>query len=254
DVFSHNKVKLAIIDVFGLALQTIGEKDEKRRSFQLNTLDNLNFSYSKLKAFKSIFEIDEFYDLSPTIRNHANWQDMFSNKNNAKIKRDEDFYNGFHTDFRFNKKKWNFSVAKTNKNKKRNKVKNELTSKEKTYIDNLLLKTEEYNIPTIFVCAPFNRDLGEYADSYQKLVGEYLESKDVIYIDYNKLWKELGLNKFYFMDLDHLNSKGALKVSAHISDYIKNNFKLNKTNLKYINHRYAIIKNNYKNLLAEKVI
>jgi len=256
DVLSNNNVKLAIIDVYGLALQKIGEKDEKRRSFQLNVFDNLDFSFSKLSAYKKQFGLREFYNLSPTIRNHGNWNKIFA-KRHPSINKNEDFYNGFHTDFRFNKKRWDFSIKKNNQNKRRNIVIKQLTIEQQQNIDAIIDKAKEFNVPIILACAPFHKEIGKRATSYQELVKKYLDSKEVEYLDYNLLWKEIGLNKFDFKDLDHLNARGALKVSTHISNYINKNFTLKNVeghNKDFLSNRYAIVGSNNVEVLLEKAL
>src|SRR5690606_19754381 len=51
-----------------------------------------------------------------------------------------------------------------------------------------------------------------------------LKSLGVPFLDYNNYWQELSLSKEDFKDPNHLNFKGAKKVSVHLSNIIKKEF------------------------------
>ena len=55
----------------------------------------------------------------------------------------------------------------------------------------------------------------------------FAEENNVQYINYNKLYKDIGLNfKTDFRDSEHVNNYGAVKVTEHIADFLKDNYAL----------------------------
>jgi len=117
-VLNNEKLKLAIVDIFSMSLDTILSQNSK--NLQYETLDNIDMSWSKIEAFKSIYGIENILNISPTIRNHSIWNNPDYRK---KAFINKKYYcKGFHTSNRiFNSKTWNAFLSKQEKlNKKEN--------------------------------------------------------------------------------------------------------------------------------------
>ncbi|GGH37832.1 hypothetical protein IA57_05280 [Mangrovimonas yunxiaonensis] len=248
-VIESNDLKLIIIDVFSESIKEITPNNEFKKRFQYKVLDNFGFSKEKLMTIRKIGEMNPLNSI-PLYKNHSNWERIFESKE-YKINQDIDYYSGFHTAFVLDKKTWDKHENNLKKVKFRNNTKEQLTLGEKKSISRILNFSQESNIPVLFVCAPFFKEIrGKQSISYQENIKNYLDSIGADYVDFNPLWKKIKLNKYDFVDPDHLNSRGALKVSLYLSDYILKRYNtFNKRELPSKNNRYLIAKNNSKEII-----
>jgi hypothetical protein len=186
----------------------------------------------------------------PIIRNHALWKDRLFQLP-LYLKDDLNYYKGFRTTNYFNKKTWK-KVNKKNKPKLVDDI--QLTFGQKKMIDDMIDVFEEENIPLIFVSAPiFKKSINNDYFTYQQRIKEYLETKNQNFIDYNQLWYELDLHLYDFRDKSHLNTSGALKVSKHLINHIKDSLSITGSNSNILeknkHNRFLLMKTHYKDAL-----
>ena len=244
EVLGDQNVELAIVDIFYGTVRNLRKLEKKTKFFQYNTLDNIDFSIPKLKAHNTIFGIHEFYNMSPTLRRHQNWIDIPAKKQYIPDI-SSDINNGYFSRFFFRKEIWDKSITKTTNNKGRDVIIDSLNTDEKENIDLLIEKFKSNKVPVLFVSTPFFQDsLGLRSVTHQNLIIDYIKSKDADIIDFNALWKKFNFTQEDFIDVDHLNTKGALKISTYLAEYVVANYTFNKERLKeadLIQNRYAII-------------
>ncbi|WP_179317153.1 hypothetical protein [Winogradskyella undariae] len=245
NIINENSLKLIVVDIFSESIKEIIPENNFNRNFQVNVLDNYGFSLNKIRTFKNIGE-PKIINTIPLFRNHSKWKTLFTNKDYS-LSEDVDYYNGFHTSFAYDEKIWKKHEAGLKKNKYKDNIRKSLNDKEKAGLKKLLTIAKTKNIPILFVCSPFFQEIrGKQTISYQKLIKDFLVENKADYIDFNEYWESLKLNKWHFVDPDHLNSKGALKVSSLLADYIlKNYINVIRKEVKKVskNNRYLIINN-----------
>ncbi len=88
------------------------------------------------------------------------------------------------------------------------------------YIEKILSLCEEKNVIPVFFCAPYPET--ETGSAIQNGVATFLAQKNVDFIDFNKFYKEIGID--FDTDLrsdnDHLNNSGAEKVTHYLQEYM----------------------------------
>lgn len=246
EVVGKNELKIAVVDIFDMSVQhdSLGENS---RMLQLQTFDNTEFSFTKVKSFSTIFSFKKLLDIFPTLRNHGSWFELVG-KSPHIPKDDADFYKGYVSKFEsFDSQTWERFLTKVAKRKK--EIPKALAKSESKIIDKVISVFQSKGIPLIFVNAPsYNYQHDKRYQAYQHLIGDYVVSQGFDYIDYNLLTDKIGLKKADFKDPNHLNPKGALKVSAHLSDFIKRNYSIpNRENIEFDQNRYDLISENFKN-------
>jgi len=250
EIIKENDLKLAIVDIFNMSIDTL-IKTENSRGYQFATLDNTEISWSKVKAYVDIFGYENIQELSPAIRNHAKWEEVFDKYT---LRDKEDFYNGFITErVAFSQRTWKRFLKKV-KNKREKDVIENLGPGEKKLIDRVVSLFDEHGIPVVFVSSPsyFYKKDANYK-RYQLLIAKYLKSTGVPFVDYNTLWDSLNLRKENFKDPNHLNLKGSVKVSQHLVNHVKTYIhNTERNNPVFSNNRYYLIDNNFKEAIFYK--
>ncbi|WP_421802120.1 hypothetical protein [Flagellimonas sp.] len=252
-VIRENDLQLGIVDIFSATLQQ-PPYNERVAGSQMKTLNHIGLSWSKIKAHNEIFGKENVLNISPTIKNHAGWKDRLF-KADFVLTDNVDFYKGFYSSFSFRQPRWEKSIRGKKINKtKRIKKNKKLSEFQKRKIDEVIQLFNDENIDLLFVSSPYHRDyIGDEYFTYQKLIKEYLNIKGVPFIDFNEYWDELKLHKYDFRDLGHLNSRGALKTSKLLADYIKENYDVHNDKLsseENLNNRYYLINNNLDKAIA----
>jgi len=253
EILTDNQVELAILDIFSGTVGSLDKSwDEKARFFQYNTLDNIDYSFSKINTHNNIYGLDEFFNMFPIVRRHHKWTDLVDGTTFL-MDQNADFYNGYYARFRFEKKHWDKQLIENRNNINRDNIKLELDDEEKNNIDNVIQRFEDLDVPLLVISSPFYSDsLGLRSKSHQQLVVDYLKEKDVSFINFNELWDELKLKQHNFFNAGHLNTKGSLKVSSYLSEYIKENYTFNDNTLNdddLLKNRYAILDNDYNDII-----
>ena len=242
-------LKLGIVDIFW---ETLREPPFSNRisSFQLQSIDYMDFSFEKIQLFNKIFGKDSLLNIFPTLRDHALWKDRVF-QSNYYLKTDIDYYKGFKPPLYFNNNVWKNLVN----DKKIDNESNEINSKyqlsigEKQVIDDVIETFKSLNVPLLFVSAPIHKKYISNKDfNYQNLIKVYLKQKGADFLDLNDYWDNLSLHLFDFKDDTHLNTNGALKVSQYLATYIKKNYNITtNSSIDLSKNRYALLENPQKN-------
>jgi len=224
EAITKRNIRLGVVDIFQ---STIMEPpfNERVASFQYSTLDYMDISLGKIEVHNRLYGRQNLLNVFPAIREHALWKDRFFMPGFF-LKRNDDYYQGFKTQMYFDKKSWvkntrgkeTFATPQIIQSQK-------LSEGQKEVIDNIIGLFKEKNVPLIFVSAPIHRKyMNNKYYTYLELIKAHCKEKGVAYIDYNDLWDELNLHLYDFADISHLNSSGALKVSGHLANYIKEHY------------------------------
>ncbi|MCW8980672.1 MAG: hypothetical protein OQJ83_04740 [Altibacter sp.] len=224
DILERYNPKLIVLDVFPGNNYHLNAPTAK--GFQLEVFDNLENNLKKLKYLRSIYSIREFSSvLSPTIRNHKDWNDKLFNRN-GNTKAAAEFVRGYTNNpghhvkdesknsFRdFNTKTFVYDT-----------VSGSLPERVKELILQIHSLTAEKNVELMFVSTPY---LDWYKDpngnyyEFTAAIKEMSDSLDIPYLNFNKQYDALPLEFSDFKDVAHVNSIGAEKVSMFFASYLK---------------------------------
>jgi len=232
-VISENNLKLIIVDIFSMSID--GLNSEGGKQLQLETLDHLPISISKIKQANSIFGKEYLpYALFPFLRNHSEWDTIEA----LRVSRDfrliskNDFYKGYRgVTQTFDDDTWDKFYKMFNS--KGNIEFKELSKEQKIRIDKIIDIAERKKIPLIFVNAPSY--VTDYDENYAKTttyIEKYLSSKNITFINFDWMRVQNILNKKDFMDPNHLNPSGAIKVTDSLIRHIDKNYSFKDSNFK----------------------
>ncbi len=251
-ILEKGNFDLAIIDVFAGSIT--GVKTEGAKIFQLKTLDLMPFSFEKYALISSVYRTDFIpAAISPTIRFHSKWYDIkdFSWTKQPTIWVGTDYYKGFrsHKDS-ISQKQWDEFVVK----KQSQWVSDKLLDYQIEKLEQIIEVFRDRNVPMLFVNAPsYITDYSKRYKSDSELIKNFIEGKEIKFIDFNELRDSLGLKKRHFIDSGHLNAKGALIVSEYLAKYLKRNFNFSEKNklTNYNNNRYRHIEEGFENTIYQ---
>lgn len=248
-IINENDLKLIIVDIFSMSID--GLNSEGGKQLQLETLDHLPISISKIKQADNIFGREYVpYALFPFLRNHSEWDTI----DGLRVSRDfrliskNDFYKGYRgVSETFNDKIWDEFYEKFN-SKSSIKFTN-LSEEQKIKIDKIIDIVERKKIPLIFVNAPSY--VTDYDENYSKTttyIAEYLSSKNITFINFDWMRVQKLLNKKDFKDPNHLNPIGAIKVTDSLIRFIDANYSFSNSNLEreFKHNKLYHINNSFK--------
>lgn len=248
-IINENKLKLIIVDIFSMSID--GLNSEGGKQLQLQTLDHLPISFTKIKQTNKIFGTDYLpYALSPFLRDHSKWDTI----DGLRVSRDyrlissNDFYKGFRAvSITFGDKTWKEFYDKFSS---KGDIKFEkLSDEQKLKIDKIIFLAKSNNIPIMFVNAPSY--VTDYDRRYSKTtayIKEYLESKKIPFVDFDLMRTQNLLNKKDFKDPNHLNTLGSTKVTDSLIRYIDANYSLKdlKSEKEFKHNKLYQINHNFK--------
>ncbi|WP_323787436.1 hypothetical protein [Psychroserpens sp.] len=240
DILKQFKPKLIILDVFPGSLDY--PKLEHQKSNQLQVFDNTKWTTNKMELLTSMYSFDELPSaVSPTVRNHQNWNKanwMFSEQ---KLDSTRAFFNkGFSGSFSimddsermnlldYEQRKDKYLSLSTNEIDP-SKLKNELEE-----IKNAIEICKENNIELLLVCSPyFDAFYSKLASDFHFLVTELCEENNIKFLDFNTKFDELSLTLDDFRDRSHVNLFGADKVTGSLVTYLLNEdyFEINNSDI-----------------------
>ena len=247
-------LKHAIIDVFWMTL--LFSENERGKSLQMQSLDYVPASFAKSKAVADLFEFDEIvYGFSETLRYHTKWheKDPFSPVERYFVWNSIDSYKGYrNSNLVITEKDWN-EFKKVNREREASgEPPVKLSVRQKQSILNIIEVFESKNIPMLFVNSPsYLKDYYDVDVKYNELIEEFLDELDIPYVNFHNLWDDLGLDKTYFKDPNHVNIRGAIQTSSYLASYIRDSLQINfkKRDIDFSNNRYAQLQNEFKSVL-----
>ncbi len=93
------------------------------------------------------------------------------------------------------------------------------------YMIQMIDLAKEEDIPIVLVCAPYI--ISEEDQKVFNVFYQYAEENGVPYIDFNKMYEELGMDFSQDMkDWSHLNEKGNPKYTRYLGEYLKANYEI----------------------------
>ncbi len=105
-----------------------------------------------------------------------------------------------------------------------------LTPETMGYIDDMISLVQGAGATPVFYYAPYYIQNNE-VQALHNSVGDYVTSKGVAFIDFNRLYTDIGFDFSTDMQAEdrigsHTNNYGATKVSDYLADYLHNSFDL----------------------------
>ncbi len=249
EIINENNLKLIIVDIFPMSID--GVDSEGGKHLQLQTLDHLPLSFSKITQANKIFGKEYLpYALFPFLRNHSEWNTInglrFSR--HFRLISKNDFYKGYRgVSETFNDKIWDEFYNKFNSKANTNFI--DLSEEQKSKIDKIINIAEKKKVPLIFVNAPsFVTDYDENYSKTTDYIKKYIKSKNIAFLDFDWMRKEGVINKKDFLDPNHLNPPGAIAVTDSLVNFIDKNytFKGSKLGKTFEHNKLYHINNNFK--------
>ncbi|MCR5419582.1 MAG: SGNH/GDSL hydrolase family protein [Lachnospiraceae bacterium] len=102
----------------------------------------------------------------------------------------------------------------------------ELTEKEEKYLRMIIEYVQNKNIPLLFISSPYVITTDEEQEKYNTIF-DIADEYEVPYIDFNKLYDEMGLDFNTDMaEILHLNRSGNEKFTRYLGQYLVDNYAL----------------------------
>lgn len=114
---------------------------------------------------------------------------------------------------------WNIFAVEEDNGVNRCETVQPLNDKNREWIQNLIALSEEKNFELIFTLIPWKRE-----DERQATINgfkEYIKGKEIAFVDFTELAEELDIcSATDWADPEHLNARGAQKLTRYIGEYI----------------------------------
>lgn len=215
EALKYQKPSLVILDVFRL---TEGFTYSKESKVVKNTY-GMKFSMNKIQSIMESVEKEE--DVLRHVFGIATYHDRYYELGEA------DFPGGIKKE---NTYKGYYPLAEVQAQKKPHvsHIEDTLPIEEKTkkYFYKILELAGEQDIPVLLINAPYcvTEDDKRVFNELEKLLREGVPGK-VAYLDFNKHYKEMGLDfSVDFADSEHLNKDGAKKMNQYLGKYLENHY------------------------------
>lgn len=256
-IINENNLKLIIVDIFSMSIDNL--ENERSQQLQLKTLDYLPFTLNKIKQSDIIFDKKYLpYALSPFLRKHSEWKDInfLSFSRDYNLNQNSSFYDGFYAASKsFNNKTW-IKFENKYQGTTEDKNYNDISSSQKKRINKVIELANKSEVPILFTNSPSY--VSDYDINYNKttkFIKRHLKKKNIPFIDFDQLRKGEKLQKKDFQDPNHLNTKGALKVTDSLVNYIRKRYQFRNIvdNSHYFSkNKFYQIKHNFKKSLIRE--
>lgn len=232
-------VKFAIMDIRGVRVSCLSAKEAQIR----RATDAMKYSVNRQKMVKKVLDFYEDYYTREEVRNAIGDQkadDKWSKLDKASLyvpflKYHSRWETGLdQTDFVelvsdmkgvFDNDKGPFRVKEAKKSELYPDETAELLDAQKEILDELLKYGEDTDLELLFVSMPLCADREEQIELNSII--RYLEEKGATVINFNteEKYEELGLDfSADFYNKQHMNSRGAVKVTKYLSGYLNENY------------------------------
>lgn len=242
EALNYQSPKLILIESYSISGDKIFFLEDKPVN-----VDSVPF-YSKIQSFDpkklGIVKYEEFKDLYreeeiiptlfPFIRNHTEWSKPEKVKENI-LKRNSKSESKYY--FGSSNTIWNLSEesSKEYKNKNFEKYKFRVSQSQENYFEKIVDLAQENDIKILVLTIPFFKEYRNRIDysSMNKAINGLVNKHKIEYLDLNEVYPDLDYHYFANDKVghnQHLNYKGAIKVSNYLADFINKKFNFNFTN------------------------
>ncbi len=212
--------------IYFLGPESIAESELPLR-IKHQSFDSKKFSVLKIEEFNDLYTPTDFFDIwFPYIKNHANWNDFEEIKSNLNVKGLENYFGTSNSIWPLNKsmaakyKTTNFNIGNFN-----------IAERQRRYLDEIVKLAKRNNIKILLLTMPYYnvfRDKIEYS-SINKAISTYATSREIDFLDLNQVFPDLEYHYFSKEDIghnQHLNYKGAIKITNYLSKYLNENYRI----------------------------
>ncbi|TSE06280.1 MULTISPECIES: hypothetical protein [Aquimarina] len=218
EILKYQSPKTIVLEAYTLDIPDLSE--ENRLGFKFENLDGQKLSLGKLKATNQQFKSfkNKINALLPFVRNHNNWGNIELIEKNLEYTHIKNRFLGYKL------VKTKVTSEEVKEGIKRLPLTHSFDDENLKYFKKFVELCKLNKIRIIVTRAPtlfykYNKDY--YLQAY-KNTNEVCKANDLIYIDYNQKFDDLGLDMTCFWDPKHLNYKGATKVSESLVKDLKN--------------------------------
>lgn len=215
EALKYQKPSLIILDVFRL---TEGFTYSKESKVVKNTY-GMRLSMNKIRSIQESAEKEE--DVLRHVFGISTYHDRYYELE------EKDFQGGIKKDGSY-KGYYPLIEVQAQKKPRISHIKDTLSIEEKTekYFYRILELAQEQDIPVLLINAPYcvTEDDKKVFNELERLLQEGVPGK-VAYLDFNKHYKEMGLDfSVDFADSEHLNKEGAKKMNKYLGEYLAANY------------------------------
>ena len=100
-----------------------------------------------------------------------------------------------------------------------------LTEEKIPILQNIIDEAKAKGVEVVFFASPFR--LSQEQQEQFNAVEEFAAAQNIPFINYNKLYDEIDLDfERDFRDSEHVNNYGAVKVTRHLAEFLKENYEI----------------------------
>lgn len=213
EILKYQSPEVIALEVGSALLDEPNDEERNRKA-----LDYMRLSREKLMAIKeSIVGSDGESFVSyifPIIRYHKRWSEL-----------NRDDFQYFVAEKNFFKKGFapRYTVEPHDTDEWLNHgTETEFPPRNREYFDDIVKICNDNHVSLLLFKSPSPRwSMGEHCE-----IEDFAEKNSLIFLDYNLLTEEIGLENTDFSDANHLNISGANKLTNHIGNFLKENYSL----------------------------
>lgn len=225
----YTKPKVVVLEVYSASL--VYPKSERGKGYQLRALDFVsNTSLLKMKKVKEIYNANELLGVySPLVRNHTDWnkKKYFKLSRREVFNEDENFYYAGFLGSRsvitekYRQEYGGFRTKAISQNSERSFIDEQAKSDIKSFV--AIAKRAGAEVLIISSPDPRVRYWNYY---FFEEINNFCKSIGVPFLNLNDHYDDMDLEIEDFKDQSHLNTKGSIKASLFLANYLKNNYSL----------------------------
>lgn len=244
EALSYQKPKLIIIESFSITgdkIYFLGKKpiDVDTLPFysKIQSFDSKKIGLAKYYEFKDLYSMDDVIPtLFPLIRNHSKWSEPKKIKENIEneynSKSESKYYFGCSNTI------WCLSdkAAKEYETKIFENDKFIVAESQEFYFNKIVKLAEENDIKILVITTPFFKTYRKKVDylSRNNAIKKLTDKYNINYLDFNEVYPDLEYHYFANDKVgnnQHLNYKGAIKISSYLSDFLNKKYDFKYKNL-----------------------
>ena len=244
ETLNYQKPKLIIIESFSISSDKIYfleknpiDVDSLPFYSKIQSFDSKKIGFAKYEEFKDLYKTDNVIStFFPLIRNHSKWSEPDKIKanieNELNSKSDSKYYFGSSNTI------WCLSdrAAKEYETAVFENFKFTVSESQEYYFDKIVKLARDNDIKVLVITTPFFKTYRNKIDysSINNAIKNLTSRYKINYLDFNEVYPNLDYHYFANDKVgnnQHLNYKGAIKISTYLADFINKKYAFEYKNL-----------------------
>lgn len=223
EALKYQKPKRIILEAFSINNNDNWKKDGDKDWKKESNIDGMRDGFTKLEAVIHQYDVQNWaYAFVKLGRCHSNWKDSgLIRQNWERSRQSMEEYNGFQPSTSSMSPE---TIEKYGERKYNKKYVFRISDSNREYFHKLAALCRENDIELLVVMAPMYDKLIQSFDysKQQQAIQSLVEEENLVYIDCNLAYEEIGLEAIDFEDAyndyHHLNLQGAEKVTTYVME------------------------------------